>query len=245
MTETTVPSTIKYIYVEMILNKESNYDVVAGLFKGIYEQDDQKFILLHGLKNATHVVNTEFYNIMMIEERVKNCKNMMFLNADDVDQKTAMQTLEGQYKTLVGAGLVIENDKTLIDIEKYEDVPSDYLKEGAVGKKSSTVSGVGTFANPGTRYTPGTVNNYVKKTQIKPDPEPAKFTRTKTQKPTAEELATFLQKVTQIMAGEYAAILPDELEADADTSVSATDADSFDEDYDIYGADWKGHHCGV
>jgi hypothetical protein len=242
MTETTVPvpCKTKYVYIEMILNKESSYDVVAGLFKGIYEKENETFILLHGLKNATHALNLKYYNIMMIEERVPDYKNMVFLNSSDVDQTNALQMLAGHYETLTAAGYVVPNDPKILDTEKYTDVPEEYLKEQPVGatKNTSNVNGVGNYAAPGTHYVAGQVNNFVKKAYVKPDPEPTTFTRTKTKKPTPEQLSELIEKIGQIMAGTYDAILPPNLPAD--DAEEAGKPLSYDDDEDPYGSQFKG-----
>ncbi len=217
----------KYVYLEMILNKDSKYDVLCGLFKGITGIDGETYILLHGLKNSTNVLNLRFYNIMTIEELEDDYKNMTYLTAEDNDQKTALDMITALYKCLTDAGFVVRNDEKIIDIDKYTEVPEEYVEGKTIDKGTTatrTVPGVGTFAAPSTRYQ-GAANNY-SKTTIKKEPEPSNFGRMKGKKPSKESIDKILEKLDQIRAGTYKQDLPETLgEDDAGT----TDADADDD----------------
>lgn len=230
--DTQKPCKTDYVYLEMVLNKETKYDVVSGLFKGIIEKKGQTFILLHGLKNSTDVLNLKFYNFMSIEELTGDFKNYTYLNSEQTDQDTALEMVTAIYKELMAAGFGLVNDGKLIDIEKYRKVPVDY-KDGkplvtGTGTAGSA-SGVGSFANPGTRY----VNNngiYSRNTVIKKDPEPSLFKRTKTKKPTKVAIDLMVEKLAQIRAGNFEPSIPDTLGVDA-----AGEHDADDDDTSAYG----------
>jgi hypothetical protein len=227
-----------YVYLEMILNKDSKYDVVAGLFKGIVEKDADKFILLHGLKDSTNVLNLKFYNIMMVEELEEDYKNMIYLNSEESDQKMAMEEVEKLYAKLLLAGGGLENDPRILDIKKFRDVPKEYI-EGKPLEKSATThtttnNGVGSFANPNSRYV-GAAGTYTK-TVVKADPEPAVFGRTQNKKPLKAALDLMEEKINQIMAGTFAPILPETMGEDADGTGVAEDT----EDENYYRANFAG-----
>jgi uncharacterized protein YaaR (DUF327 family) len=227
----------KYVHLEMILNKEAKYDVVAGLFKGIMEREGEKFILLHGLKESTNVLNLKFYNIMTVEQLADDYKNMTFLTAEDTDQVLALELVESLYEGLVAAGNVLENDPKIIDIRKYEGVPKEYL-EGKPLEKDTTTSSVssnGSYTPPCTRYS-GTGVTYTK-TVVKKDPEPTLLSRTNSKKPAKTALDLMEEKITQIMAGTFVPVLPETVGEDADGKAAADDPDT---DTDYYGGGMHG-----
>lgn len=207
-----------YVYLEMILNKDSKYDVVAGLFKGIIEKDDDKFILLHGLKDSTNVLNLKFYNIMMIEELEADYKNMMYLNLEASDQKDALERVEELYDRMILANMGIENDPRILDIKKLKNVPKEYIEGKPIEKESgihtTSPNSVGSFANPVTHYA-GSSGVY-SKTTAKIEPEPAVFNRSNSKKPLKSTLDLMEEKINQIMAGGFKPTLPETMGEDAD-----------------------------
>jgi hypothetical protein len=207
-----------YVYLEMILNKDSKYDVVAGLFKGIIEKDDDKFILLHGLKDSTNVLNLKFYNIMMIEELEADYKNMIYLNSEAIDQKIALEEVEKLYDRMILAKMGIENDPRIIDVKKLVNVPKEYIEGKPLEKEATThtatANGVGSFVNPVTRYA-GSSGVYTK-TVVKAEPEPAVLSRSNNKKPLKAALDLMEEKINQIMAGDFKPILPETMGEDAD-----------------------------
>lgn len=228
-----------YIYLEMVLNKDTKYDVIAGLFKGIIEKQGQKFILLQGLKNATNILSADFYNIMMIEEREGDYKNLTYFTAEKVDQDIAEEMIGKLYNNLIEAGMILKNDPKIIDIDKYSEVPKDYIDGKPLQTGSSAAgkaSGVGNFASPHTRYQSGTT--YTKQTTVKADPEPALINRTKTKKPVKAALEIMLEKVQQITAGDFEPTLP-EIMAEDDTGVTEADDDD-----GVYGYGYGAGYCG-
>ena len=217
-----------YVYLEMILNKDSKYDVIAGLFKGIVEKDGDKFILLHGLKDSTNVLNLKYYNIMMVEELEDDYKNMMYLNAEESDQKMAMEAVEKIYASLLAGGRGLANDPRILDISKFSDVPKEYvegkpLEKSTTSTSSTTNSGVGTFANPNTRYV-GNSGTYTK-TVVKADPEPSILGRTHNKKPLKAMLDLMEEKIDQIMAKNFEPILPETMGEDAEGTGIAEDVE--------------------
>lgn len=222
-----------YVYLEMILNKDTKYDVVAGLFKGIIEKDDDKFILLHGLKDSTNVLNLKFYNIMMIEELEEDYKNMMYLNSEESDQKMAMEEVEKLYSKMLGAEMGLENDPRILDIKKFKNVPKEYVEGKPLEKPATsathTTNGVGSFANPNIRYT-GASGTYAK-TPVKADPEPSVLGRTQNKKPLKAALDLMEEKINQIMAGTFVPVLPATMGEDADGTGDAVETEDELADY--------------
>jgi len=218
---------IDYVYLEMILNKENNYEVVSGLFKGIVEQKGDKFVLLHGLKDSTNVLNLKFYNIMTIEERTDDFKNMTYLTAKKVDQNLALTMLEAFYEKFTDAGYVLKNDPVIIDVKKFTEVPDEYLegKPTSSGTAQSSSSGVGSFASSGKNYSRAT-STYTKP-DAKKDPEPTVFGRVKGKKPAKNALENLQEKLNQIREGAFEPVLPETL-----GDVESTVADDEDEDED-------------
>lgn len=220
-----------YVYLEMILNKDSKYDVVAGLFKGIIEKNDEKFILLHGLKESTNVLNLKFYNIMTIEELEDDYKNMTYLTAEDIDQSLATEMVEKIYSDMITNNYGLENDPRILDIKKFTNVPKEYTEGKPIEKSTSTTgatsTGVGSFVNTTTRY-----NNFAgtyTKTAVKAEPEPAVLGRTQNKKPLKAALDLMEEKINQIMEGTFNPVLPETMGEDADGTGVADEID--DENY--------------
>ncbi len=229
-----------YVYLEMILNKDSKYDVVAGLFKGIIEKDSEKFILLHGLKDSTNVLNLKFYNIMTIEELEDDYKNMTYLTAEDIDQNLAIEVVEKSYSDLLAKGWGLENDPRILDVKKFSNVPKEYVEGKPLDKSASTTTttsttGVGSFVNPNTRYT-GFGGTYTR-TTVKAEPEPAVLGRTQNKKPLKAALDLMEEKINQIMVGTFNPVLPETMGEDADGTGVAEDT----EDENLYGRNYLGN----
>jgi hypothetical protein len=236
---------VRYVYIEMILNKETKYDVVAGLFKGIVEKAGEIFILLHGLKNATAVLNTKFYNIMSLEVMEEEYKNMTYLTSEVSDQELANQMLSELNILLLDNDFGMKNDTKIIDIEKYQDVPVDYKDGKPINKDDAAAgakaSGVGSFAAPGTRYQPPASGVLYSKTNATKDPEPSIFSRSTTKKPAKANLELMREKIEHIMAGDYEHELPETV-GDVPVNKDAKTADDDDDYYDnMYGG--QGAFC--
>jgi hypothetical protein len=216
---------INYVNVEMILPQGKNYDVVSGLFKGIVEREEGTFVLLHGVKESTSIVNIEFYNIMTIEIMEEEYKNLTFLEASDDDQKAAFGLLKKLHETLIKEGRGLKNDESVIDVKKYEEVSEEMLNGKKLNKAAS--SGTGVYKTPSSRFTPSkTVVGGFTKADTKVVPAPTTFGRNGTKKPTKEALALMEEKIDQVLAGEYNQPLP---EAPGDTD------EQDDEAWNTYG----------
>ena len=213
----------------MIQNKNSKYDVVAGLFQGIKIYKGDRFIVLSGLSGATNLLNLKFYNIMTIEEMQEKVKNMAFCLATSQDQADALTMVEAIYTGLKEGGFAINDDPEIIDLLKYTSVPKEYSESKTIDKVSvhSGSSGVGSFTTSAqTRYH-GTGTTYTK-AEIKKEPEPRYFERKNSKKPSIEELKIMSEKINLIMAGEYKVELP-ETKGEIVTDVKVADDDN--EDY--------------
>jgi len=206
----------KYVYLEMILNKDSKYDVISGIFKGITEKNGDKFILLQGLKDSTNVLNIKFYNIMTIEELEEDYKNMTYLTAEDTDQKTALLAVENFYHDFLIAGYGLENDPTILDTSKFSNIPKEYTEEKPVEKVTNSAYGAGSYISPSTRYTDHS-GSYTK-TAIKVEPEPKVLGRSDSKKPLKTALDIMEEKINQIMLGTFNPVLPETMGEDCDGS---------------------------
>ena len=211
---TQVACKTKYVYLEMILNKDSKYDVISGIFKGITEKNGDKFILLQGLKNSTNVLNIKFYNIMTIEDLEEDYKNMTYLTAEDTDQIIALSTVEKFYHDFLVAGYGLENDSTILDISKFSSIPKEYTEEKAVEKLTNSAFGAGSYVSPSNRYTDH-AGTYTK-TAVKAEPEPRVLGRSDSKKPSKNTLDIMEDKINQIMLGTFNPILPPTIGEDSD-----------------------------
>lgn len=210
----------KYVHLEMILNKDTKYDVLSGLFKGIIKKDGETFILLHGLKNSTNVLNTKFYNIMTIEELEDDYKNMTYLTAEKADQTAGFDIIKTLYERLITADFVLRNDRKIIDISKYKDVPKEHIEGTSITntETNSNTKGHGSYNQASNRYTG---SGYLK-TTVKKEPEPLVFGRKKNKKPNKDAIESMIEKLDKIRAGTYEEVLPETLGED---SAGTGDAD--------------------
>jgi hypothetical protein len=228
---------VRYVYLEMILNRETKYDVVSGLFKGILQNKGDTFILLHGLKDSTAVLNTKFYNIMSIEVLEEEYKNMTYLTVEPQDQEMGSQILAELYDLLIKSSFGIEGDTKIIDIEKYKDVPDSY-KDGKpitsnTIQSTPSAKNSGSFNPPTSKYKPSenVVGSFNKMYAAKPDPEPSIIARSKTKRPAKTDLDLMREKIDQIKSGKYVAKLPETLGGEVSAAI---DDKSLDDDRDLY-----------
>lgn len=224
---------VDYLYLEMILDRESKFDVVSGLFKGIIEKENQIFIALHGVKGATNVLNLKFYNIMTIEILEEDYRNMAYLTDGKDDQTVGLAMVKSVYKQMIEEKRNFPNDERIIDISTYKDVPKAYLD----GKEIDSGVTNGTYRSPINKH----VTGYPQNNSIPPkkDLTPEFFKRTKAKKPDKERLAALQEKLDQILAGKFEPNLP-EIDKE-EPAVGA--ANAFDED-DEYSQGMYGHMCG-
>jgi hypothetical protein len=225
----------KYVYVEVIIGKDiKTYDVAAGLFKGIAKIDGSYYVLLAGLNKATDCYNLDHYGIMTIEELERDYRNLIFFTAGETDQSAAVAELERLQSKLERADMVLSNDRRVIDVEKYTNVPAGYWRGEAIGKEdiSAGVTGVGSFASSNTRIQKNKTT--YQQTQVKKDPEPAIFGRKKGKKPGKAALELMLTKIEQIKSGEVTPVLPEILGEDEDGVTKA----GYKDIYNNYGCSY-------
>jgi hypothetical protein len=173
---------------------------------------------------------------MTIEELEPDFKNMAYLTAEETDQKAGMKIVEKLYADLLAADFGLDSDPKILDIKKFSDVPKEYIEGKPLDKvtsTTSTVSGVGAFAAPGTRYV-GLAGTY-NRTQPKADPEPAVIGRTQNKKPAKAALDLMEEKIDQIMAGTFEPDLPETMGEDVDGTAVAGEPDE-ETYYNNYGS---------
>lgn len=214
---------IEYVYVEMVFDrkdKANNYEVISGLLQGIKIDKGSTFVLLHGKKGATNIVNSKFYDIMTIEVRHSDHKDMTYLTESDSDQALGLGQLNTIYNDLLKNTAFVPNkeDNDLISVSKYINVPKNYYGETPTNSSNITnnnfnqhySSGVGNFVNNQHVKNVTTVLN--KKEKI----VPFIFNRTKTKKPNKQSLSQMQIKIDQINKGEFICTIP-EIPEDIDT----------------------------
>jgi uncharacterized protein YaaR (DUF327 family) len=228
----------KYAYLELVFEKDNSYEVAAGLFKGLLDIKGSKYILLQGTKDTVDVMNTNFYDIMTIEQAEEKIKSMVYLTNDKDDQKTAMQMLENIYKELIDGGKALENDPNIIDISKYSGVPKEY----SIGSNNSSVIGSTSIVN---RSNMSTIPTVPKKNE---GPKVAFIERDEgSKKPTTKELDTLSSMLDAIKTGKLKIDVPqlkgdesDEDDGDNNNSnVNGDDDDNYEDYFNGYRrGDW-------
>lgn len=199
---------IEYVYVEMVLNKERKYEVVSGMFQGMKVRDGATFILLHGKKDVTNIINLRYYNIMTIEILHKDHKDMTYLTMKDDDQKAALLMLGSVYKTLLEDNLGQNKDGDLINVSRYTNVPEEcggtVVKQHSQDKSTHIqYNGVGNFAN---RSDTSAYRAQTKKKEI----VPTVFNRSAgSKKPNKTSLELMREKIDQINDGNFECALPE------------------------------------
>lgn len=149
MTEKIVNMDTEYVYVEMVFiqkNGFNRHEIISGLFQGIKVYKGSTFILLHGIKDAINIINLAFHNIMTIEVRHKSHKDMTHLTTKKSDQAFALTMLITLNKDLLENEFGQSNDKDLINITKYINVPREYHNNPTINLNSPVTYGVGDFA---------------------------------------------------------------------------------------------------
>lgn len=194
-----------YVYVEMIRDKGAdNYEVVAGLFKGMLEDDGQQYILLSGLKNCTECLWLGEWDFLTIEVLEKDFRNMTYLTNSETDQEAALEIIQALYTELKEAGLEEKAGCGIIDIDKYSYVPKEYLE----GKAVDTVNqNAGSYSNRNKHYGTTTGTHFTS-TKPKVKPIPTAFKRSKSPKPTAAALAQLSDLMDAIGEGQVL-VLPE------------------------------------
>jgi hypothetical protein len=224
-----------YVYIEMIFDDPKKNDVLSGLFRGIIEREGQTFIALKGLGSCTNLVALDFYNIMTIEAREKEYRNMAYCTHTPEDQAKAFGMLEAHHKAYLDAGYAIKKGGAIIDDSKFTNVPKEMGGKELTAKISS---GTGSYSTGHTRYTnPTHVNGAYTQTTVKPDPTPGVIKRSKTNKPTKAQLTELSTLLDAIKAGDHELELPETPGDDPDDFVE----DDWYDQTDIYGNPLRTH----
>ena len=217
----------KYAYLELVFEKDNSYEVAAGLFKGLLDIKGSKYILLQGTKDTVDVMNTNFYDIMTIEQAEEKTKSMVYLTNNEDDQETAMRMLENIYKDLIDGGKALENDPNIIDISKYSGVPEEY----SMGLNNSSTSTI----NRSTTPTVPKKEEGPKITFIERDED--------SKKPTTKELDTLSSMLDAIKTGKLKIDVP-QLKGDESDEDSNDNNSSTDDDDDAYKDYFNGYRSG-
>ena len=220
---------VKYVFLETILPRNNQKcDVVAGLLKGIVEKDGEILILMNGIGDATNCVNLSYYGIMYIQTMTKDYKNHKCFNSEEEDQKDALKVLKELHTGLIEAGFGYKGDKNVIDIEKYTEVPKEYLETNAFNDPATSTRTATYRESSITRYHADSGASFYKKAEPKPEPEPAAIVRTKTKKPAKDIIELMATKLDQIAAGEYEPNIPKLAEDDPPPPTAGVDDDDYD-----------------
>lgn len=210
----TTDTDIDYIYVEMVLNKEHKYEVVSGMFQGIKIKSGSTFILLHGKKEVTNIINLRYYNVMTIEVLHKEYKDMTYLTMKAEDQNSALSMLESLYTGFTKG----KSNGSLIDVTKYKNIPEDCGTVTTVDRNKTQTSsyGVGDFVR---NVSDSNVYRPAKKKEI----TPTLFHRaTGSKKPNRTSLEEMRKNIDQINDGEFVYELPKMVEDDKEDEDDST-----------------------
>ena len=217
----------EYVYVEMALtgnrNKISTYEIISGLLKGIKTKDNSTYILLHGKKDATNIANLKFYNIMTIEVRHKEHKNMTHLTVKESDQRLAIKTLNAIYVGLLKNNFGANKDGSLVDIKKYINVPDEYYVNNLSSKPTHLSSKSTPDYSRALDRTPAYNTSYNRNNNIatritgnvnvKKKLVPSIFSRLNgSKKPSKNQLSSMQKKIDLINSGKFKCNLPKTIE---------------------------------
>lgn len=201
---------IKYIAIEMINKDDTDAaEVVAGLFKGRKVRNnestkqDEVFILIHEQDGSTYMLNTDFHNIISIEVLYETMRVMTYFMMGDEDQKSAREIISDLMKRAVEKEVVLVNDPTVIDIQKYKEVPESVMK----GETAATKSGVAKPAGKSSNYTPAKSNVNNNYTYVKKEPSPQLWKR-RSKKPTTETLLELTKSLDLLEKGKLKVNVP-------------------------------------
>lgn len=226
----------EYVYLEVIRDKGgSDYTVVGGLFKGLYEKNGDTYVLLNGLKGCTEALLLGAFDFMTIEVLEKDYRNLTYCTKEASDQEQALKIVQALFKELKEAGLEEKPGAGILDVNKYTNVPQEYVDGKPIDATAKTGStGSGSYSNRTNQYSPSNTGTTFTKTQPKPDPVPAAFARTKTSKPSADDLVALSALLDQLTAGEATLELPDTPGDDPEEANAA--AEEEDHYNNMYGA---------
>lgn len=203
-------NSLRYAIVEMLFGDEKNNVITKGLFRGINEENNTRFVILEVRvkgKPTFQILNPELYNIMSIEVYDGCEKTYLYFRAESKDQRIAMKCL---YDTLDLMEHFTEGDeKNIIDTSKYTDVPKCMGIESSPSPSvvkpvnNPTTHKQVNCGNVGGLYGSSRFSNY----SVKKDPTPTAFSR-KTKKPTEDMLKELRRKMELIAKGKYEYELP-------------------------------------
>jgi hypothetical protein len=209
----------------------SDYTVVSGLFKGLYEKDGGTYVLLNGLKDCTEALLLGAFDFMTIEVLEKDYRNLTYCTREQADQEQALKIVAALFKDLKEAGLEEKPNAGILDANKYINVPAEYRdgKPIDAAAKAGSAS-IGSYSNRANQYSPAATGTNYTKTQPKPEPVPTAFSRTKTGKPSSDDLVALSALLDQLAAGEATLELP----ATPGDEPAATTTDANLDEEDLY-----------
>lgn len=209
----TAETDIKYILVEMVLDKKDKpiAELVKtskiGLFKGLREEainDDgttSSFVLIKNKGDRLLTLNLNYYNILSVERFNGLSKTIHYFRAHNDDQEAAVNILEKIVQEVKLAGNMLASSDALIDTSAYTQIPMKYGDSGdSISQINSSSNGV-VDKTGASIHTPST-------TYIKPSNKPSIIKRT-SKVPTKIILEEMEKKIEQIREGKYEAKLPD------------------------------------
>jgi hypothetical protein len=219
---------IKYVAIEILKKGCSNaVSVERGLFKGIKMRSDNdpstpkisSFLLIEktGEEASLHGFNLDKFNILSINHRYDDTKELIVYKANEPDQKKALALLESFANILSKDKRMVKNDPEIIDVATYTDIPGEI-------KKTKTVHQTKNIYNVnGCHYNKNNITDWEKKRREKEAEEkrqedlrkiPTVFKR-EGETPGTKSLNLMKKKVLAIATGDYESdILPGKEEED-------------------------------
>ena len=218
-------SKIKFIAVELLKKGSTTAaSVEYGLFKGIKmrsngDQDVPKIISFLLIEKATETdsiqgFNLDVFNILSINSRYDDTKELIVYKASETDQKIAVKTLEGFFDRLLKDERMVKNDPEMIDVKSYTNIPGEIKKQEPVYPIKNAYGALGYNSNTSDWQKKRDEREKEEKRQEALRKVPTVFKR-KGETPGIKSLNLMKKKILAISEGEYeSAILPAEEEDD-------------------------------
>lgn len=131
---------VKYVHLEIIEKGATRAsDPEAGLFRGMKTRSETKadaekpevsqFIMIgeQGKPNDLKTYNLDAYNIMTLQTKYNDTKELIIFKASGEDQGKALEMLGGLMEDLRKEKRMIDNDPEIVDSAKYKEVPVDLM----------------------------------------------------------------------------------------------------------------------
>lgn len=210
---------IKYVGIELMRADAKSTDTPeTGLFRGIRTRTDGDVtltLILLGHKDKPDNIrglNAAVFNLMTLMFMYGQTKEMIVFKNDDADQLQGVELMGAVIEQLKEDKLMLVNDPEIVDVSKYEEVPTEFFSPKTDNKTNGVGSGVysktgGTGTSPTNWQKKQEEEKIEKERQEKMRWTPFKLER-KGDLPALKDLNIIKKKVLMLAAGEYEKELP-------------------------------------